>query len=95
MKRKVVKVKVWALVSKRTGKISYWTPPATYAVYVKEKDAMVKKCPFCGGKAKLYSLSLTNDKKNKKVFCSASNCIGERWWAQEDKAIEAWNRRKQ
>lgn len=48
----------------------------------------LKPCPFCGGKAGIYSLA----KYEKEVYCENCGTVSEIYETSQ-KAIEAWNRR--
>lgn len=50
-------------------------------------SAEVKKCPFCGGKARHCA-----DMSDHWFKCSSCDCIGPTF-KSEDKALAAWNRR--
>lgn len=49
----------------------------------------LKRCPFCGGNAKLVE-----DNGCYKVFCLGAECSANSgWWSKKKDAVEAWNRR--
>ena len=56
----------------------------------------LKSCPFCGGNADTYNVSITN-KHSWKVIC-IEGCIVmpanlDEHFTSKEKAIEAWNKR--
>ena len=48
----------------------------------------LKPCPFCGGKAGIYSLA----KYEKEVYCENCGAVSNICMTKEE-AVEAWNRR--
>lgn len=55
----------------------------------------LKKCPFCGGEAKIISKNSVEDKYA--VMCTDVRCIAfdiEPSYLEKNKAIKAWNTRK-
>ena len=49
----------------------------------------LKRCPFCGGEAKIQSNLL----HNYRIYCVECGCQTISWSESKEKAIEAWNRR--
>ena len=54
--------------------------------------AELKKCPFCGGEARIY---ITGDNDGYRVACKKILACGAKleWFDKEEDAIEAWNNR--
>ena len=58
----------------------------------------LKPCPFCGGKAKLYSQKVAGGYDYSYVFCESCKIGTKKYevspeYCANDKATEAWNRR--
>ena len=50
----------------------------------------LKRCPFCGGEAKIDNTDLLGVE----VRCTVCPCdVGRYWFVTEEKAAAAWNRR--
>ena len=55
-------------------------------VYKRLKEADLKPCPFCGGKAILANIGMN--------WITCTECDVETpWYEESEDAIEAWNRR--
>lgn len=52
----------------------------------------LKKCPFCGGEAKVDELKLSNEFSYKRVFCTKCKARTKNYRSY-DEAIGAWNDR--
>lgn len=51
----------------------------------------LKKCPFCGGEAKVFETDLNTFR----VICAECSCsVGRYWYYKKEEAITAWNTRK-
>lgn len=61
------------------------------------QEIELKKCPYCGGEAHVYSTeSCTQNKMYYGVDCDSDECIVHTMVADyetAEEAIEAWNRR--
>lgn len=56
----------------------------------------LKPCPFCGGEAKIHKSGFeywTSMPHNFTVYCVACGASVRRFYENEQKSIEAWNRR--
>lgn len=52
----------------------------------------LKKCPFCGGEAKIRGEKYWQPNVRRNVICT--NCFANSgWFKTDEEAIEAWNRR--
>ena len=58
-----------------------------------ENETILKKCPFCGGEAKVHQYYPPFARRVRTtVRCTKCKCnSGE--WGLKNKAVEAWNRR--
>ena len=54
-------------------------------------DEELKRCPFCGGKAEMQTLSGRDAAY--KVHCTECDCEADTWRTQESDATEFWNTR--
>lgn len=50
----------------------------------------LKKCPFCGGEAKLGIIEYRYENT---VECSQCNCLLDNIYTSKEQAIQAWNKR--
>ena len=51
----------------------------------------LKRCPFCGGKAKMTPARAKGEPIRVRIYCTS--CKTTSFWDWEQQAIEAWNRR--
>ena len=53
----------------------------------------LKKCPFCGGDAEIFSTGDCWEKTFYRIHCKNFCCTQIHFYSNENDAIEAWNKR--